>query len=196
MKKGKRGKQKMNHNLNQYLIREYEKLDSGMEQREFAENMRFLMMAKEKDFSDYYSRRNLTGREFYSVMDTLYELNNLWMLSGFIRQNQQVLLRETQEDTEYRKKQDFTEICRIGKDTMLSRMFQVMGKFHLDEYVAKDTDYTVITRRVKAYAATTGSGKTVPQIMLQGNRVRKWGFEAGSSMRVERFPNKLVILKE
>ncbi len=186
----------MSHNLNQYLIREYEKLDSGMEQREFAENMRFLMMAKEKDFSDYYSKKSLTGREFYSVMDTLYELNNLWMLSGFIRQNQQVLLRETQEGTEYRKKPDFTEICRIGKDTMLSRMFQVMGKFHLDEYVAKDTDYTVITRRVKAYAATTGSGKTVPQIMLQGNRVRKWGFEAGSSMRVERFPNKLVILKE
>ena len=67
----------MNHDLNQYLVREYEKLDSEMERREFAENMRFLMMAKEKDFSDYYSRRNLTGREFYSVMDTLYELNNL-----------------------------------------------------------------------------------------------------------------------
>jgi hypothetical protein len=146
---------------------EYEKLDSEMEQR-----------------------------EFYSVMDTLYELNNLWMLSGFIRQNQQVLLRETQEGTEYRKKPNFIEICRIGKDTMLSRMFQVMGRFHLAEYVAEDTDYTIITRRGKAYAATTGSGKTVPQIMLQGNRVRKWGFEAGSSMRVECFPNKLVILKE
>ena len=118
------------------------------------------------------------------------------MLSGFIRQNQQVLLRETQEGTEYRKKPDFTEICRIGKDTMLSRMFQVMGKFHLDEYVAEDTDYTEITRRVKAYAVTTGSGKTVPQIMLQGNWVKKWGFEAGCSMRVECFPNKLVILKE
>ena len=79
---------------------------------------------------------------------------------------------------------------------LLSRMFQVMGRFHLAEYVAEDTDYTIITRRGKAYAATTGSGKTVPQIMLQGNRVRKWGFEAGSSMRVECFPNKLVILKE
>ncbi len=186
----------MSHDLNQYLVREYEKLDSELEQREFVEKMRFLMMAKEKDFSGYYSRRNLAGREFYSVIDTLYELNNLWMLSGFIRQNHQVLLRETQEGTEYRKKPDFTEICRIGKDTMLSRMFQVMGKFHLDEWVAEDTDYTVITRRVKAYAVTTGSGKTVPQIMLQGNWVKKWGFEAGCSMRVECFPNKLVILKE
>ena len=71
----------MNHDFNQYLVREYEKLDSELEQREFVEKMRFLMMAKEKDFSGYYSRRNLVGREFYSVIDTLYELNNLWMLS-------------------------------------------------------------------------------------------------------------------
>ncbi|MCI8874055.1 MAG: type I toxin-antitoxin system SymE family toxin [Lachnospiraceae bacterium] len=53
-----------------------------------------------------------------------------------------------------------------------------------------------MTRRVKVYAATTGSGKIVPQIMLLGNWVKKWGFEAGCSMRVECFPNKLVILKE
>ena len=154
------------------------------------------MMAKEKDFSDYYSKRNLTGREFYSVIDTLYELNNLRMLSEFIRQNQQVLFQETKGSAECQKKPDFTEICRIGKDTMMSRMFQVMEKFHMDEWVAEDTDYTVITRRVKAYAATTGSGKTVPQIMLQGNWVKKWGFEAGCSVRVESYPNKLVILKE
>ena len=135
-------------------------------------------------------------REFYSVIDTLYELNNLWMLSEFIPQNQQVLFQETQRGTEYRKKPDFTEISRIGKDTMLSQMFQVMEKFHMDEWLAEDTDYTAITRRVKACAATTGSGKIVPQIMLLGNWVKKWGFEAGCSMRVECFPNKLVILKE
>ena len=76
---------------------------------------------------------------------------------------------------------------------MLSQMFQVMEKFHMDEWLA---DYTAITRRVKACAATTGSGKIVPQIMLLGNWVKKWGFEAGCSMRVECFPNKLVILKE
>ncbi len=27
----------------------------------------------------------MTKEEFYSVTDTLYELNNLWMLTGFIR---------------------------------------------------------------------------------------------------------------
>ena len=67
---------------------------------------------------------------------------------------------------------------------MMSRMFQVMEKFHMDEWVAEDTDYTVITRRVNAYAATTGSGKTVPQIMLQGDWVKKWGFEANHKSKV------------
>lgn len=62
---------------------------------------------------------------------------------------------------------------------MLSRMFQVMEKFHMDEWLVEDTDYTAITRRVKIYAATTGSGKIVPQIMLLGNWVKKWGVEAG-----------------
>ena len=40
----------MSYDLNQYLVREYEKLDSELEQREFVEKMRFLMMAKEKTF--------------------------------------------------------------------------------------------------------------------------------------------------
>ena len=101
----------MSYDLNQYLVREYEKLDSELEQREFVEKMRFLMMAKEKDFSGYYSRRNLAGREFYSVIDTLYELNNLWMLSGFIRQNHQVLFQET------RFISGNTERHRIPKET-------------------------------------------------------------------------------
>ena len=187
----------MKQDLNQYLVREYEKLDSGMEQREFVEKIRFLMMAKDKVFSDYYSNRNLTRHEFYSVMDALYEQNNLWMLSGFIRQHRQVLFQEVQGSMEYQKIPDFTEICRFGKDTMLSRMFQVMEKFHVNECMAsEDTDYTITTRRIKAYAATTSKRKLVPQIVLQGNWVEQCGFEAGCSVRVECYPNKLVILKE
>lgn len=34
----------MNHDFNKYLVREYEKLDSELEQREFVEKMRFLLM--------------------------------------------------------------------------------------------------------------------------------------------------------
>lgn len=189
----------MKNNLNQYIATEYEKLNSEVEQREFVEKIRFLMMAKDKDFSDYYSNRNLTKTEFYSVMDTLYGLNNLWMLSGFIRQNRQVLFQEVQNSMNGLKSPDFTETCRFGKDTMLSRMFQVMERFHLNGCcVAEDTglDNTVTTRRMKAHSFTTRSGRTVPQIILQGNWVKQWGFEVGCNVSVECYQNKLVILKD
>lgn len=70
----------MGHDLNQYIVREYGRLETEREQREFVEKIRFLMMAGEREFSAYYSKGILTGREFYSVADTLYALNNFWML--------------------------------------------------------------------------------------------------------------------
>lgn len=189
----------MKYNLNQYLATEYEKLKTETEQREFVEKIRFLMMAKDKDFTAYYSNRTLAKEEFYSVADTLYELNNLWMLSGFIRQNRQVLFQEVLNSMNGLKSPDFTETCRFGKDTMLSRMFQVMENFQLNGYmVAEDAGlgYTVATRRMKAYSFTAKRGKSVPQIILQGNRVEQWGFEIGCSVSVECYQNKLVILKD
>ena len=152
----------MKYNLNQYIVTEYEKLKTEMEQREFVEKIRFLMMAKDKDFTDYYSSRTLAKKEFYSVADTLYGLNNLWMLSGFIRQNRQVLFQEMQNSMNGLRSPDFTETCRLGKDTMLSRMFQVMENFRLNGcMVAEDAGagYNVATRRMKAYSFTTKSGK-------------------------------------
>lgn len=105
----------MINDLNQYIVTEYENLKSEMEKREFVEKIRFLMMAKDHAFSDYYSNRILLKKEFYSVADTLYEMNNLWMLSGFIRQNRQVLFQETQANLDGQKNFDFTETCRFGK---------------------------------------------------------------------------------
>ena len=169
----------MTNNLNQYIRVEYEKLKSETERREFVEKFRFLMMAKDNAFSGYYTNRNLTEAEFYSVADTLYDLNNLWMLSGFIRQNRQVLFQEIQDSMDGVKRPDFTETCKFGKDTMLSRMFQVMENFQFSDcIVAEGTglNYGVATRRIKAYAFTTKSGKNVPQIILQGNWVEQWGF--------------------
>ena len=189
----------MKNNLNRYIAAEYENLKSELEQREFVEKIRFLMMAKDKDFTDYYSSRTLTKEEFYSVADTLYALNNLWMLSGFIRQNRQVLFQEVRSSMNSLKSPDFTETCRFGKETMLSRMFQVMERFQLNNcMVAEDggSGYTVATRRMKAYSFTTRNGKNVPQIILQGNWVEQWGFEIGCSVSVECYQNKLVILKD
>lgn len=155
--------------------------------------------SKGRSFFRLLFQPHLTKKEFYSVADTLYELNNFWMLSGFVRQNQQVLLQETKAGMNGQKSPDFTKTCRYGKDTMLSRMFQVIERFQLNEcMVAEDTvlGYTVATRRVKAYSFTTKSGKNVPQIILQGNWVEQWGFEAGCSVSVESYQNKLVILKD
>lgn len=187
----------MNNDLNQYITKEYQKLDSEAEQREFIERIRFLMMAKDRDFCSYYSSGNLARNEFYSVMDTLYELNNLCMLSEFIRQNRQILLREVNERTEQQRVPDFTEICNIGKDTMLSRMFQVMQEFHNTEGIlSEDTVYDVSERRLKIYAASPAKGREIPQIVLQGNWVKNWGFTVGSVIRVECHQNRLIIFKE
>ena len=149
--------------------------------------------------TDYYSNRILTKEEFYSVTDTLYELNNLWMLTGFIRQNRQVLFQEVLNSMSGLRSPDFTETCRFGKDAMLSRMFQVTENFQMKGcMVAEDagSGYTVATRRMKAYSFTAKSGKGVPQIILQGNWVEQWGFEIGCSVSMECYQNKLVILKD
>lgn len=81
---------------------------------------------------------------------------------------------------------------------MLSRMFQVMERFQLNNcMVAEEVlGYTVATRRMKAYSFTTRNGKNVPQIILQGNWVEQRGFEIGCSVSVECYQNKLVILKD
>lgn len=161
----------MKNNLNQYIAAEYETLKSEWERREFVEKIRFLMMARDEAFSGYYSNHNLTKKEFYSVADTLYELNNFWMLSGFVRQNQQVLFQEMKDSMNGQKSPDFTETCRYGKDTMLSRMFQVMERFQLNEcMVAEDTvlGYTAATRRMKAYSFATKSGKVCRRLSCRG----------------------------
>lgn len=77
---------------------------------------------------------------------------------------------------------------------MLSRMFQVMENFRLNGCImAEDTEpgYTVATRRIEVYAVTTKSAKKVPQIILQGNWVELWGFEAECSVSVECYQDTL-----
>ncbi len=64
---------------------------------------------------------------------------------------------------------DFTEACRFGKETMLSRMFQVMKRFQLnDSIVAEDEGVsdTVDTQRMNAYSFTTESGKNARRQVL------------------------------
>ncbi len=110
----------MSLELNQYILNEYARLHSVMEQREFIEKVRFLMMAGDKEFSCYYSDTSLSVREFYSVADTLYGLNNFWMLSGFLHRNRHILFQEIRDQEERKQDHDFMELCNFGKDIILS----------------------------------------------------------------------------
>ncbi len=187
----------MSLELNQYILNEYARLHSVMEQREFIEKVRFLMMAGDKEFSCYYSDTSLSVREFYSVADTLYGLNNFWMLSGFLHRNRHILFQEIRDQEERKQDHDFMELCNLGKDIILSRMFQVMESFRIDGTIVNEgTDNKRSIHRMKAYSVTVNSGKNVPQFIIQGNWVEQCGFEIGCSVRVECYPNKLVILKE
>ena len=187
----------MSRELNQYILKEYTRLHSVMEQREFMEKVRFLMMAGEKEFSCYYSDASLPVREFYSVADTLYGLNNLWMLSGFLHKNRHILFEEIREREGIKQDYDFMEPCNYGKDVILSRMFQVMEGVRTDGIIVDEVlDGGRNIHRMKAYSASVNSGKNVPQLIIQGNWVEQCGFEIGCSVRVECFPNKLVVLKE
>ncbi|MEQ2679711.1 hypothetical protein AAAU98_23560 [Enterocloster citroniae] len=127
----------MEKDLKMYMTEEFIKLNTAEEQREFIENLRFLMMEDDKDFLNYYSNMGIRKSEFYSVSDRLYQLNNLHMLSGFIYQNRQVLLNEVSEIKGQHGIPDFTTVCNIGKETMLSRMFQVRKNFKINESDSK-----------------------------------------------------------
>ena len=157
----------MSRELNQYILKEYTRLHSVMEQREFMEKVRFLMMAGEKEFSCYYSDASLPVREFYSVADTLYGLNNFWMLSGFLHKNRHILFEEVRERELIKKDYDFMEPCNYGKDVILFRMFQVMEGVRTDGIIVDEVlDGGRNIHRMKAYSASANSGKNVPQINI------------------------------
>ena len=74
----------MEKNLSRYITRECEKLGSKKQQRNFIENFRFLMISNDRDFQNFYTKKWVNDHEFYSIVDTFYQLNNLWMLSEFV----------------------------------------------------------------------------------------------------------------
>ena len=89
------------------------------------------MMSNDFDFENYYSNNILRKSDFYSIADMLYQINNLWMLSDFIHQNRQFLFNEVRELTGEHGKVDFSTPCRLGQDTMLSRIFRIMKNYSL-----------------------------------------------------------------
>lgn len=186
----------MEQDLNKYIVNEFCKLHSDVEQRNFIENFRFLMMSNEFDFENFYSNKVLRKTDFYSIADTLYQLNNLWMLSTFIHQNRHFLFSEVNNFTTENGKPDFTVPCKLGEDTMLSRVFKVMNNHTLNENLISEAspDYPINTHKLKIYSTTLRSNQPVPQIILQGKWIEKWGFSIGCNVRIDCYQNKLILM--
>ena len=179
-------------NLSHYITREYEKLESKDKQRNFIENFRFLMMSNDTDFQNFYSKKSLNDREFYSIADSLYQLNNLCMLAEFVTCNKPLLIYEVQKMGNWQGHIDFTEPCRLGHDTMLARIFTILQHFNISTNISYDTRDNS-TRNLKVQEAS-GYQTSIPKISLQGKWVEDFGFPIGSHISVECFQNKLVIL--
>ena len=179
-------------NLSHYITREYEKLESKDKQRNFIENFRFLMMSNDTDFQNFYSKKSLNDREFYSIVDSLYQLNNLCMLAEFVTCNKPLLIYEVQKMGNWQGHIDFTEPCRLGHDTMLARIFTILQHFNISTNISYETRDNS-TRNLKVQEAS-GYQTSIPKISLQGKWVEDFGFPIGSNISVECFQNKLVIL--
>ena len=183
---------KIEKNLSHYITREYEKLESKDNQRNFIENFRFLMMSNDTDFQNFYSKKSLNDREFYSIVDSLYQLNNLCMLAEFVTCNKPLLIYEVQKMGNWQGHIDFTEPCRFGHDTMLARIFTILQHFNISTNISYETSNNS-TRNLKVQEAS-GYQTSIPKISLQGKWVEDFGFPIGSHISVECFQNKLVIL--
>lgn len=179
-------------NFSHYITREYEKLESKDKQRNFIENFRFLMMSNDTDFQNFYSKKSLNDREFYSIVDSLYQLNNLCMLAEFVTCNKPLLIYEVQKMGNWQGHIDFTEPCRLGHDTMLARIFTILQHFNISTNISYETRDNS-TRNLKVQEAS-GYQTSIPKISLQGKWVEDFGFPIGSHISVECFQNKLVIL--
>lgn len=59
----------MEQDLNKYIVNEFCKLQTDIEQRSFIENFRFLMISN--DFENYYSNKALRRTDFYSIADMI-----------------------------------------------------------------------------------------------------------------------------
>lgn len=117
---------KYKYDINQHINKEFFNQKTIKDKRNFIENMRFLMMTGDDNFQNYYSNKAITTKEFYSIIDNLYDLDNFLMLSSFIQKNQMFLFYGVEKLLNEEGKLDFQEICRLGENTILERLFHVL----------------------------------------------------------------------
>lgn len=184
--------------LDRYISKEFHNLKTSMEQRSFIENFRFLAMSSDKDFKNFYSHNALSASEFYSIADTLYQLNDFWILSEFLRQHRQILFNEVHDMSRKTNSPDFYTLCKYGQDTLFTRISKVFENHSVNLYAVAEEPFITshCTHKLKVYTATQKNIQSVPQIILQGKWVEQYGFSIGSNIRVDCYEDKLIITKE
>ncbi len=111
--------------LAQELLRQFNNLTTTDERICYMENLRFMMSANDFDYANYYSGKELTESEFYSIVDKLYQLDNLHMLSDFVKKNKKFLFHELDED-------DF-EMPTMNEDALLTRIYRIIQHGRLQQ---------------------------------------------------------------
>lgn len=117
---------KYKYDINQHINKEFFNQKTIKDKRNFIENMRFLMLTGDDNFQNYYSNKTITTKEFYSIIDNLYDLDNFLMLSSFIQKNQMFLFYGMEKLLNEEGKLDFQEIYRLEENIMLKRLSHVL----------------------------------------------------------------------
>ncbi len=181
--------------LDRYISNEFHNLKTNMEQRSFIENFRFLAMASDTDFKNFYSHNALSASDFYSIADTLYQLNNFWILSEFLHQHRQILFNEVHDMNRKTNSPDFYTLCKFGQDTLFTRISKVFESHSVNLYAVAEEPFITssCTRKLKVYSSPQKNDQSMPQIILQGKWVEQYGFSIGSNIRVDCYEDKLII---
>lgn len=96
----------------------YEKLDEDSKIM-FAEQYRFILLASEEEFENYYFRTELKEYELYSLLQLLCELENYFMVYKVVEQYHDIL---KQDVTNKWRKEDFEEMDSLDMERINKRL--------------------------------------------------------------------------
>ncbi len=112
--------------LSQCVEEEFTNLLTKEDKRKFVENIRYLIMSENSDFENYYFNQKLKKSDFYTVVNLLFKLDNLWMLSEFLLKNQSIIVSDTEKIINPSELIEITGTGRMDMDVMVTRVFKMM----------------------------------------------------------------------
>lgn len=109
------------------LKNHYEELDADSKIM-FTEQYRFILLASEEEFENYYFRTDLQEFELYSLLQVLCELENYFMLYKVVEQYHDML---QQDATNQWRREDFEEIDSLEMERINKRLHVLKVKERL-----------------------------------------------------------------